>query len=74
MGLTIKPNNKITQEMKLLVDKLEIRLVSNRIYDLFTCEMTRVYKIVYKYGIEYISKNDFEELKKLGLTICEYDD
>lgn len=74
MSLTIKPNNKISQEMKLLVDKLEIRLVSNRIYDLFTCEMTRVYKIVYKDGIEYISKNDFEELKKLGLTVCEYDD
>lgn len=74
MSLTIKPNNKISQEMKLLVDKLEIRLVSDRIYDLFTCEMTRVYKIVYKEGIEYISKNDFEELKKLGLTVCEYDD
>ena len=62
------------EELQLLISLLDIKLKSNKVYDMFICDFVRVYKIEFGETFSYITKEDYEKLKKLGIKCYEYDD
>lgn len=64
----------MSEELKLLLSILDIKLKSNKVYDMFICDFVRVYKLEFGNDFTYITKEDYEKLKSLGIKSFEYDD
>ena len=61
------------ENLELLVNLLEIKLTSCKQYDMFTCELVRVYKLSYGDTYMFLRESDYNSLKKLGIKSYDYD-